>query len=215
MQPRRHVGELHEVLEVGERGVTPTLVDVVHERAAIVRREDRVVATDHNVVGWVSCVLYEGRWRILGDNLATHATREAHASSSDVGAGGLEDGQRFRVIADLDADFQQHCVGGVLDHCQCLFACDFEWCHRARQIWHPIDDVRCAQCGAPSATSGPARGGFSFAHVSSSCECLERWTSVLARSRRSTSAWVSQLHAERPSRRRTLLGTQAQSRFQP
>ena len=49
MQVGRGVGELHEVAEVLDRAVAPAVVEVAHERRAVVRGEDRVHPADLDV----------------------------------------------------------------------------------------------------------------------------------------------------------------------
>src|SRR3546814_2382494 len=53
--------------------------------------------------------------------LAAEAAREAHALALDVGAGLLEQSQRLRLLAELDADLLQHRLGIVLDEGEALF----------------------------------------------------------------------------------------------
>src|SRR3546814_12008338 len=53
--------------------------------------------------------------------LAAEAAREAHALALDVGAGLLEQRQRLRLPAELDADLLQHRLGIVLDEGEALF----------------------------------------------------------------------------------------------
>ena len=63
VQPRRRVGELDEVLEVGERGVPASAGEVAHERRAVGGREHDVVAADHDRLVGVASVLGELAWR--------------------------------------------------------------------------------------------------------------------------------------------------------
>ena len=50
VEPRGRVRELHEVAEVLDRAVAPTLVEVAHERGAVRGREDRPLAAEDDVV---------------------------------------------------------------------------------------------------------------------------------------------------------------------
>ena len=90
VQVRRHVGELHEVLEVLERGVAAAVVEVVDERRAVVGREHRVRAADLDAVRRVARVLGVLARARSPDDLAAQAAREAHALAVDVRAGGAE-----------------------------------------------------------------------------------------------------------------------------
>ena len=114
--------ELHEVLEVGERGVAAAVVEVVGERRAVVGREHGGVAADLHVVLRVAGVLGVRRRRRGLHDLAAHAAREAHAVAVDVGAGVAEALERRRVVADLDADLLEDRVGVVLDDLEPLVA---------------------------------------------------------------------------------------------
>ena len=86
VQVGRGVGQLHEVLEVGQRGVAAAAVEVVDERRAVVRRQHRGVAADLDVARRVAGVLRVDGGRLLGDDRPAHATREAHPVPVDVGA---------------------------------------------------------------------------------------------------------------------------------
>ena len=120
MQRRRHVRELDEVAEVLDRRVAAALVEVAHERRAVRRREHRVLAADGDAARRIARVLDEIARRARLDDAAAHAGRTAHALAVDVGAGGLPDGQRFRVVAVLDADFREDGVGVALDRREAL-----------------------------------------------------------------------------------------------
>ena len=63
VQPRDRVGELHEILEIGERPVAPAALEVAHERRAIGGREHDVIAADLERALGIARVLDEGARR--------------------------------------------------------------------------------------------------------------------------------------------------------
>jgi len=46
VEPGKHVGKLHEISEILDRGVAPLIFQIAHEGRAIDRREHHVVAAD-------------------------------------------------------------------------------------------------------------------------------------------------------------------------
>ena len=117
---RRHVGELDDVLEILELRVAAPLLDVVDEGRAIDRREDRVAAAHfHRSLG-IAGKLREGGRRGR-DQMAREPARKAHPFAVDVGAGILEERERFRVVAKVDPDLFQDRVRVLLDQGQPLF----------------------------------------------------------------------------------------------
>ena len=88
VQVRRHVGELHEVLEVLDRAVAAPAVQVADERRAVRRSEDGVHAADLDVVRGVARVLREALGRRRLDRARRHIPRGNRTRSpSHVGAG--------------------------------------------------------------------------------------------------------------------------------
>src|SRR3546814_8076776 len=83
-------------------------------RSSVDRREDRGVAADGDRALRVAGMLGEHRRDGLAE-LAAEATREAHALAVDVGAGLLEQRERFGILAELDADLGQHRLRVALD----------------------------------------------------------------------------------------------------
>ena len=119
VQPRRRVRQLHEVLEVLERRVTPAPVEVVHERRAVVRGEHGRVATDLHTASGVAAVLDVLR-RCRRHQLTSEPAGEPDPRPLDVATGVPESFDRARVVADLDADLGEDRVGVVLQQLQPL-----------------------------------------------------------------------------------------------
>ena len=83
----RHVRELDEVDEVGERRVAPAAFEVGDEGRAADGREHRGVAAEAHGARGVACMDLEGRGRGR-EQRAAEAAREAHAFALHIGAGG-------------------------------------------------------------------------------------------------------------------------------
>ena len=159
MQMRRQVGQLHEVAEVLDRAVAPAVVQVAHERRAVVRGEDRRVAADPDVVRLVPGVLDELARRGCLDDLAAHPAREAHALALDVGSAVAQDAERLGVVAELDADLLEDRVGVVLDGREALLVENLERLERPREERRPLDvGVEPGGLAGRAAAASPAVG---------------------------------------------------------
>jgi hypothetical protein len=126
MERGRHIGELHEILEVGDGRIAAAAIEVAHEGRAIDRREDRGIAADLHVplrVAGVLDVLLRGRF--LHDR-AGQAAREMDAGPLHIGAGVFPQFQRFRLVAEFDADFLKDRVGIPFDDAETLFATEMD-----------------------------------------------------------------------------------------
>ena len=119
VQVRGGVGQFHEVLEVGDGAVAAALLEVVHERRAVGGGEHDVVAADLHRPIRVAGQLGELAWR-RGAQSPHHARLEADGDAVDLGAGGLEQGQRLVVAPDLDAHLGEDAVGVCLDHVEAV-----------------------------------------------------------------------------------------------
>ena len=121
MDERREIGELHEIAEVLDRAIAPTLVEIMHEGRAVVGREDHGVAADDDVARGVPRVLHiTGRGRCA--ELAGEAAGKAHPLALDFATGPFEQGERARRLAKLDADFLQQGLRVALDDCKSFLA---------------------------------------------------------------------------------------------
>ena len=104
VQPRRRVGELHEVAEVLDRPVPAAAVEVADERRAVGRREDRPVPAEDDVVRAVPGDLRELRRRRRLDERAAQAAREPHPLAVDGRARRREELERVGRVVELDPD---------------------------------------------------------------------------------------------------------------
>ena len=115
------VGQLHEGLEVLQRGVAAAVGQVAHEGGAVGGGEDDGVAADLDRAGRVAGQLRELARR--GGAQRPHvAGIEADPGAVDGGPGVAEQTERDLVAADLDADVGQDPVGVRLDERQALLA---------------------------------------------------------------------------------------------
>src|SRR5581483_6554926 len=98
-----------------DRAITPSLLQVVHERRAIGRGEGDMLAADLDRTRPVAGVMGEaGRHRPLDDR--AHETGiEAHPLALHIGAGLAPEFQRPGVAAEIDADLLQDLVDRRLD----------------------------------------------------------------------------------------------------
>ena len=148
------VGQFDEVLEVFDGGVAAAFVEVAHEGGAVGGGEHGVGPANDHVALRVACVLREDARRAGLHDLAAHAAREAHALALDVGAGVLQDLQRLRVVAEIDADFFQDGVGVVFDDGQAFFAHHLKAGDLAGDVGHRLAAARGAS-GAFGLTAAP------------------------------------------------------------
>ena len=114
MDGRRKVGELHEVLEVGERAITSAAGAVIDEGRSVSRCEDDVIAADLDGAGRVT--------GMLGEPLRCGAAKrcdqprvEANALAVNFGAGLTKQCQCVGIATNIHADFRQNAVGGLFD----------------------------------------------------------------------------------------------------
>ncbi len=117
VERRREIGELHEIAEVLDRRITPPLIEIANEGRAVDRREDQVAAADLDVPCRVPGALGEGARRRL-DQRAHEPSGKAHALAFDLGAGTAPQVERFRIVAEVDADLLKDGLGIVLDEGQ-------------------------------------------------------------------------------------------------
>ena len=113
------VGELHKILEVLDRAIAATLVEVVHEGRAVIRREYHRVAADEHVAFRVAGVLHILGGR-RGAELARQPARKVNALALDVAAGVVQQFRCARKIPELDADLFEQRVRVALDDLQPL-----------------------------------------------------------------------------------------------
>src|SRR5580704_13366319 len=120
-----YIGELHEIAEVLDSRITAAFVEASNERRAISRREHGVVAADDHAARRVACVLSEfTRCGALNERTA-HATRKTHALTLYIRPGSLPDRNCLGVVAKIDADLLENCIGIVLHQGETFLAQDF------------------------------------------------------------------------------------------
>ena len=159
VQRLRQVGELHEVAEVLDVRVPAAFVEVVDERRAVGGGEHRVRAADLDVARGIPGVLRELARRRRLDQPAAQASRHAHPLAVDVRTRGLPDCERFRVLAELDADLLEDGVGVVLDEGEALFAQHLVHRNVARYVRDRMTGLRGARDALGIAGARPAAGG--------------------------------------------------------
>ena len=158
VQPFRHVGQLHELLEIRQRRVAPPALVVAHEGGAIDRGQHAVLAADHNVAlavaGDLGVLRRRGRAELSGE-----PARDAHPLTLDVCAGIAPTLQRLRIVDEIDADLLQHGLGVVFDDLDRLIRQDLEIRDIAGDVARGLDFRR--------ATLGAAGGAASAAGAAS------------------------------------------------
>ena len=111
VQPFRHVGQFHELLEIGDRRIAAAAIGVAHEGRAIDRRQHQAAPADLDVALGVAGVLDVAATapscRVCAPDRVGMRTR----SPSIVGAGVLPKLQRRGIIDEVDADLFQDGLG--------------------------------------------------------------------------------------------------------
>ena len=108
-QPRRHPGELHEVVEIGDGGIAPAVVQIGDERRPVYGREHDVVAADFDapsVAAPQSELTRRGRAELM-----SQTGLEAHPHAVDPRPSRPEQLQRLVISAELDADLVEDPIG--------------------------------------------------------------------------------------------------------
>ena len=129
---RRQVGELVELVQVGERAVAALVVEVVDERRAVGRRERDLVAADLGAALGVARVHGEAA-RVLRDQVHEQLAGDAHPVALDLGAGVAPHPDRL-VVAEVDPDLLQDLERGLVDQLEALVVEDLV--HRDGALQH-------------------------------------------------------------------------------
>ena len=154
------VGELHEVPEVLDRGVAAAVVEVVHERRAVVGRQHRVRIADHHAPLGVARVLRaDARRRSPGRSGGTSPRGKRTRSPSTSRAGRAPRVRATGVVAELDADLLEERVRVLLDEREALLGEDLDRASgrasgTARSRRGPRSGPRCVPRGRHSAGGG-------------------------------------------------------------
>ena len=115
MQARVHIGQFHEIAKIFDCGVAALAIQITHERRAIDRREDGIIAANLHRTIVVAGILGELRRR-SGTKAAAHAAGEMHPFALNISARVLQDRQRFGIILKIDADFFKDGFGVVFNN---------------------------------------------------------------------------------------------------
>src|SRR5271165_1585748 len=103
MDVRTEISEFDEVLEVLERSVTTSLVEIVDEWRSVVGREHHRIAANHDVALRIARML-KVPGRRCRTQLSGQSARKADALALDVATGGAEQIERPGEVAKLDSD---------------------------------------------------------------------------------------------------------------
>src|SRR5271165_7170240 len=115
MDGRRHVREFDESLQVLERAVTPSAIEIVDERRSANRRKHSCVAAESYVALGVARIQREFP-RCGREQPASEAARNVNPLADDVGARAAPQTQGLRIAPKLDANFLEDRLGVGLDH---------------------------------------------------------------------------------------------------
>ena len=139
VERRAQVGELGEVAEVLDRGVSTPALEVAHEGRPIGRGKDQVGVADGDGPLRVACVLNKTLWRRRLDKGASEAVGKANPAVDNGRSGALEDLQSLGKAVDLHANFGEQPVGVVLDEAQSFFFEDFNRLERSGEEGNRIE----------------------------------------------------------------------------
>ena len=115
---RRQIGELVELVQVGERAIAPLVVEVIHERRAVSRRERHLVAADLGAALGIARVHHEMA-RVSGNQRHEQLARDAHPIALDLGAGRAPHPARL-VVAEIDPDLLEDVERRPMDQLEAL-----------------------------------------------------------------------------------------------
>ena len=133
MHMRRHISEFYEILEIFNRAIATTIVEIMHERRTIDRREDGVLATNLNATCGVAGMLRVMR-RNCCDELLCKTAWETHAFALDVASRVFQEFQRIWIITKFNADFFKQCFSIMLDDLHRFLRKEFDERALARNI---------------------------------------------------------------------------------
>ena len=153
---RRHIGELHEILEIPKRCIAALAVEIAHEGRAVDRGKDHRLAADLNRSFRIARVLGIDRWRGLQKRPAK-PLGEMDMLATHFGTGLFPHGQRLRIAED-DADLLENGIGIAFDDRERLFVQHLERGEPAVDIGL-LHARPCAPARAASrrgTTAGPA-----------------------------------------------------------
>ena len=103
VQPFRHIAQLHEFLEIVQRGIAPPACDIAHEGRPINRGQHQIAAANLDIALWVAGVLGEG-FRCSRTQLARQPTRNMHPLAAHIRTRFAPAHQRRFILDKVDAD---------------------------------------------------------------------------------------------------------------
>ena len=123
VHPLRRIGELHEVAEVLDRRIAPTVLHVPHEGRPVNRRQHETFSADCHVALRVARVLHVLPRR-SGAETAREPPRQVHPVAAHVGARVPPELQRLGILGEAHPDLLEHRLGIRLDQRQPLLVED-------------------------------------------------------------------------------------------
>ena len=117
VQPLGHIAKLHELLKIGHCCITTATLGITHKWRAVDWRQNKVLATNHNVPFRVAGMLGKRR-RGSCAQLACKPTRNTHPLALNLSTSSTPTLKRLRAIDKVHANFGQNCFGIALDDLQ-------------------------------------------------------------------------------------------------
>ena len=104
MQIGRRISEFDEITEILNRAIAAAFVDVGDKGRAISRREDCVIAANHDIAGRITGMLGKFAWGSGLNDRADEPAREYDPLALHIRACCFEKRERFIVAPDFEAD---------------------------------------------------------------------------------------------------------------
>jgi hypothetical protein len=158
VQRRGQIGQLVEVVQVGQRAVTPLALQVEHEGRAVGRGEDHVAPADPYLALRIAAMQIEFL-RVLGDQVHDQRPVEVHSLARNLGAGLFPQRDRL-VVPEVDAHFLQDGHGGVVDQLDAFLVQHLVDGNVSLQGGQRNDGAGQALAPPGAAPAAPARSGI-------------------------------------------------------
>ena len=154
MHPGGHLGQLHEVLEIDDRGVATPPLEIRDERRTVGRGENHTVTTNGDARGGIPAKHLKYRWG-GGTKRADEAWFESSPLAVHPRASLPEKVQRLTVV-DLHADLVEDPVGVFLQTDQVVLVEEFVGGDGAPERLRRSDEGRKQARGCSRGPSSPA-----------------------------------------------------------